>query len=166
VPGRYHRDILAQASHISVAVIGFSAFERNALLSAFRLSASREPCAYAACTDVAQAQLIVADADLAGILEDVAAAGRTADTVFVGSLPPSGARAWTMRPLDPQFVLRELDALSLRRPDEASETAGVLARAHVGPPPLTRADGVEVRGRRADDGDAFVISRPGNLGPR
>lgn len=157
---------MAHPPRISVAVIGFSAFERNALLSAFRLSASRETCAYVACTDVAQAQLIVADADHADILEDVATAGRTADTVFVGSLPPSGARAWTMRPLDPQFVLRELDALALRRPDEPGDTAGVLARAHVGPAPLTRADGVEVRGRRADDGDAFVISRPGSLGPR
>lgn len=157
---------MSQPLHLSVAVIGFSAFERNALLSAFRLSASREQCAYSAVTDVAQAKLIVADADHAGILDDIAAAGRTADTVFVGSLPPSGARAWTMRPLDPQFVLRELDALALRRRDEPGETAGVLARAHVGPAPLTRADGVEVRGRRADDGDAFVISRPGTLGPR
>lgn len=150
----------------TVSVVGFTAFERNALLSAFRLSASRESCAYRECTDVAEAQLIVADADHAGILEDVAAAGRTADTVFVGSLPPSGARAWTMRPLDPQFVLRELDALALRKAEAPKGEEAVLSRAHIGPARLSRADGVEVRGRRADDGDAFVISRPGGLGPR
>lgn len=155
------------ARTVSVSIVGFTAFERNALLSAFRLSASREACAYQECAEVAQAQLIVADADHAGILEDVAAAGRTADTVFVGSLPPSGARAWTMRPLDPQFVLRELDALALRKTEAVQgEEAAVLSRAHIGPARLSRADGVEVRGRRNDDGDAFVISRPGGLGPR
>lgn len=152
---------------LSVSIVGFTAFERNALLSAFRLSASREPCAYQECVDVAQAQLIVADADHAGIQEDVTAAGRTADTVFVGSLPPSGARAWTMRPLDPQFVLRELDALALRKTEAVQgEEAAVLSRAHIGPARPSRADGVEVKGRRTDDGDAFVISRPGGLGPR
>lgn len=151
---------------LTVSIIGFTAFERNALLSAFRLSASREPSAFEECADVAEAQLIVADADFVGVLEDVAAAGRTSDTVFVGSLPPSGARAWTMRPLDPQFVLRELDALALRKDEAARGEEGVLSRAHIGPSRLSRADGVEVRGRRADDGDAFVISRPGGLGPR
>jgi CheY-like chemotaxis protein len=38
------------------------------------------------------------------------AADRGADTVYIGSLAPEGALAWTMRPIDPLQVFRELDA--------------------------------------------------------
>jgi hypothetical protein len=152
---------------MSVSLLGFSAFECNALESAFRLSTGREPFAYEFATPHEEGRLIVADADHPGTVETVEGAGRLADTLFIGSLPPSGARAWMMRPVDAQQVMRELDTMASRRDDEANPPVPAFQRS---PAPVTarvaRAEGVEIRGRRADDGDAFVISRPGGLGPR
>ena len=161
----YHRGLMSRS--MSVSLLGFSAFERNALESAFRLSAGREPFAYELASSEGDGRLVVADADHPGTVEVVEHAGRVADTLYIGSLPPSGARAWMMRPVDVQHVMRELDTLASRREDEANPPVAAFQRS---PAPVNarvpRAEGVEIRGRRADDGDAFVISRPGGLGPR
>lgn len=153
---------------VSVSLLGFTAFERSALEAAFRMSEGRDPFGYATEASTEAGRLLIADADHPGVVETVEAAGRLADTLFIGSLPPSGARAWMMRPLDVPHVMRELDTLASRRTDENNPpvpaferpAAGALARSAL------RAEGVEIKGRRADDGDAFVISRPGSLGPR
>jgi two-component system cell cycle response regulator len=103
-----------------VLLLGFGEFERHALTSYLRLSASREP-AYQQVDALEQADFVIADADHPGAVDVVRAANRTAHTVFIGSLAPEHALAWAMRPIDPLQVFRELDAaVALRkgeRPD-------------------------------------------------
>lgn len=93
-----------------VTLQGFSSFERSALGSYFRLAANRNP-AYEQVDTAGEAHFIVVDADDAEAVRCVLAAGRAADTVFVGALAQQGASAWVMRPLDPLHVMRELDAM-------------------------------------------------------
>ena len=94
-----------------VALQGFSAFERDALKSFFRLATGRTP-AYALADSLDTAAFIVADTEHAAGIAAVHAAGRSADTVFVGAHPPDDAMARLPRPVDPLLILRELDALS------------------------------------------------------
>ena len=61
-----------------------------------------------------EADFIIADADRAAGVA-LHAAGRIADTVFVGEHAPAGAPAWLPRPIDPLALVRELDALAARR---------------------------------------------------
>ena len=58
---------------IPVALLGFSAFERNALASYFRLAARRNPT-YVHVLDVDEARFVVADADQSGVPELLQAA--------------------------------------------------------------------------------------------
>ena len=74
-----------------VTLQGFSAFERSALASYFRLAANRSP-AYEQVDTASEAHFIVVDADDADAVRGVLAGGRAADTVFVGALAPQGAR--------------------------------------------------------------------------
>jgi CheY-like chemotaxis protein len=97
-----------------VALLGFSAFERNALASYFRLAAHRVP-RYEAAQVVSEADLMVADADHTPSVELVTAIERLDDTVFVGARPPSQARACLNRPIEPATVMRELDSLLAAR---------------------------------------------------
>jgi CheY-like chemotaxis protein len=121
-----------------VALQGFSAFERNALASCFRLTLGATP-GYEAVDAMDQAEFVIADADHSGIVDAVTRAGRVGDTIFVGAAAPEGAAAWTMRPIDPLYVLRELDAMAaLRHPAPA-------------PAPSRRATPREAPGRRAAD---------------
>jgi CheY-like chemotaxis protein len=92
-----------------VLLIGFGDFERQALTSYLRFSGTRVP-AYEQVQDIASADFVIADADHPGAIDEVMAADRGADTVYIGSLAPEGALAWTMRPIDPLQVFRELDA--------------------------------------------------------
>jgi CheY-like chemotaxis protein len=92
-----------------VLLIGFGDFERQALTSYLRFSGTRVP-AYEQVDDIAAADFVIADADHPGAIDEVMAADRGADTVYIGSLAPEGALAWTMRPIDPLQVFRELDA--------------------------------------------------------
>lgn len=93
-----------------VHLLGFSDFERSALGSCFRLSATRQP-SYEQVPQAAAAQFLVVDADHADTVRDVARMGRIAEAVFIGAAVPDGATAWMMRPIDPLHVLRELDAM-------------------------------------------------------
>jgi CheY-like chemotaxis protein len=105
-----------------VALQGFSEFERSALASFFRLAAQRSP-AYAQVDALAQADFVIADADHPGVIDEVLAGGRLADTVFVGAQAPEGAPAWMLRPIDPMHVQRELDAMvALRHPQRSMPT--------------------------------------------
>jgi len=112
--------------HFSVALVGFSAFERSALGSFFRLALQRSP-AFEQVQDPDLADFLVADADRASALEAVRERGRLHDTVFVGAQAPEGSMAWLHRPIDPVHIVRELDALVERR------RSGVLLA--VPPPP-------------------------------
>lgn len=121
------------AERYSVALAGFSEFERSALASFFRLAAQRSP-AYEQVDDPAHADFLIADADLASALAAVQRAGRGADTVFVGASAPPGSMAWLSRPIDPMHIVRELDVLVSQRralpslyadPVEPADEAGV-----------------------------------------
>ena len=98
----------------AVALQGFSAFERTALTSFFRLAARRSPT-YVQVDAVDHGDFLIADADHPGALEAVQLAGRELDTVFVGATAPAGAMAWLPRPIDPMHIVRELDALVEQR---------------------------------------------------
>lgn len=97
-----------------IALLGFSAFECQALASYFRLASTREP-RYELVQLMRGADFVVADTDHAPSVELVLAVERLPETVFVGAEPPEGAVAWLPRPIDPLRVLRELDALAGRR---------------------------------------------------
>lgn len=104
----------------TVVVLGFSAFEREALASALRLTARRDP-AYHEVDSVALADFIVADADQADAVQAVIGAARAGDTVFVGSQAPPQAILGLPRPIAPPHIQRALDALAGARPALASE---------------------------------------------
>ena len=104
----------------SVALVGFSAFERSALGSFFRLALQRAP-AFEQVQEPDLADFLVADADRPRSLQVVQDGDRLRDTVFVGAQAPEGAMAWLRRPIDPVHIVRELDALVERRRPAAAE---------------------------------------------
>ena len=130
----------ASTPRVRIALQGFSAFERSALASYFRLAGDRFP-AYEQTESFDDAHFIVADADQGEAMQSVREVGRVADTVFIGAQAPEGALGWMMRPIDPLHVLRELDAAVLMR------QAGVPAHA---PKASDRQDTVAPQ-RRASD---------------
>jgi CheY-like chemotaxis protein len=113
-----------------VALQGFSAFERSALASYFRLASNRSP-SYEQVDSLADSQFVIADADHAGVVQAIVRAGRVAETVFIGARAPDNATAWMMRPIDPLHVMRELDAMvsvkAIERASAASLPPSVVA---------------------------------------
>jgi len=94
----------------SVALLGFSPFERNTLASYFRLVTHRSP-SYVLEQTLGTPDLMVADADHAPSVQLALAEDMLSRTVFIGTQPPAGATAWMHRPIDPLHVIRELDAM-------------------------------------------------------
>ena len=112
----------------TVAVDGFSAFERSTLSSFFRLAARRSP-SYVEVPEADRCDFVIADADQAAALSNAASSGRTGITVFIGKQAPEGAMAWLARPIDPMHIMRELDALVEQRhtvPGALDEPEGAL----------------------------------------
>lgn len=99
---------------LTVALLGFSDFERRALGSFFRLAAPPS-LALEQVRDPAAARVIVADADHAAGVARLRALGRLADTVFIGAQAPEGAAARLPRPIDALHVLREVQVLAARQ---------------------------------------------------
>jgi CheY-like chemotaxis protein len=114
------------AEHYTVALQGFSEFERTALASFFRLAADRTP-SYAQVDGVEHSDFVIADADHPAAVQTVLAAGRQHDTVFVGARAPLGAMAWLPRPIEPMHIVRELDAMVEQRQSRPGELAAALA---------------------------------------
>lgn len=98
----------------SVALQGFSDFERDGLHSFFRLAEQRAP-AYHRADSLADGDFVIADADHPASVSAVIAAGRLQDTVFVGAQVPPGAVACLPRPIAPTHIVRELDQLLEQR---------------------------------------------------
>ncbi|MBX3603680.1 MAG: response regulator [Piscinibacter sp.] len=110
------------ADHYSVALEGFSAFEREALASFFRLAAQRNP-AYHRVDEAGLADFLIADADHAASREAVRHGQRERDTVFIGRGVGDPSLVCLPRPLDPMRIVRALDTLLEQRlalPPEAS----------------------------------------------
>ena len=101
----------APTSPYQVALEGFSAFERAAMASFFRL-ADQRLTAYVPAASLATCDLVVADTELPEVLAAVLEAGCADVTVFVGTQPPADARVCLPRPIDPVDVVRALDALA------------------------------------------------------
>ena len=107
---------------IPVAIQSFSAFERTALASFFRLAEQRAPTGatarppfYVLVDDAARAALLIVDADDDAAIAAARRAGRLRDAVFIGAQAPAGALAWLPRPIAPLHIVRALDALAQRR---------------------------------------------------
>lgn len=94
----------------SVAVEGFSDFERSTLSSFFRLAARRSP-SYVEVAPAAQPDFVIADADHPPAHRDALSAGRAHVTVFIGKQAPPGAINWLPRPIHPMHIMRKLDSL-------------------------------------------------------
>ena len=110
----------------TVAVDGFSEFERTTLSSFFRLAARRSP-SYVEVREADRCDFVIADADRAAVLRTASVSGRAGITVFIGKLAPEGAMAWLPRPIDPMHIMRELDSMvELRHavPGALDEPAG------------------------------------------
>ncbi len=114
------------AEHYTVALQGFSDFERGALASFFRLAMERTP-SYEQVDNVARSDFVIADADHDASLQTVLDAGRQHDTVFVGARAPQGAMAWLPRPIDPVHIVRELDSMVEQRQSGPGALAAALA---------------------------------------
>jgi two-component system, cell cycle response regulator len=123
----------------TVAIEGFSAVEREALASVFRLAAQRSPT-FVQGEEVGVSDFLIADADSAAAVAAVKRGQRLGDTVFIGAKSPSGANAWLPRPIDPAHVLRELEVLvelrlSLPDPPSAMMPLGPAETAEPQPAP-------------------------------
>lgn len=118
-----------------VHLLGFSEFERTALGSYFRLASNRVPC-FQQVANAADAHFLVVDADQTAAVRSAQAAGRLAQSVFIGVQAPEGAAAWMARPIDPLHVLRELDALAavLMPPPRPAATGSGAVRTVIQPP--------------------------------
>jgi CheY-like chemotaxis protein len=160
---------------IPVALLGFSSFERSAMLARFQRPARGADSAslgFEWVLGVDEARFVVADGDQPGALALLEQLGRVDDAVFVGSYAPRRAAAWLMRPLAPDAVLRELAELQRQRalPDSAplplpmpwllGNDFGRLDRRSA--PSASRSG--RLAGWRADDGRA-VLPVPGHLPP-
>ena len=151
------------APALRVALLGFGAFERSALMSYLRLSGTRVP-AYQQTESLVDADFLIVDADHIGTLDAVLGADRVADTVCVGALAPEGALAWMMRPIDPTQVFREIDAAVSLRKSRAPAAPEVVTLSAAPIPPVAEAAPVEKpalieRGtRRAGDVSAPIAA--------
>lgn len=94
----------------TVAIEGFSAFERQSLASFFRLAAQRSP-AFRQVEEPGMADFLIADADHPASVAAVRRGQRVEDAVFIGARAPDGAAAWLPRPIEPVHVMRALDEL-------------------------------------------------------
>lgn len=129
-----------------VALVGFSAFERNVLGAALRLSDRRHPT-YTIVEQPSEARFIVADTDSAGSLEVLQQVGRVADTVFIGAQAPENAPAWMMRPIDATKVLMELDVMAA----QDAVPGLTAARSHIESSASRRSPSSAGPSRRASD---------------
>ncbi|HRP27279.1 MAG TPA: hypothetical protein PLG77_02465 [Burkholderiaceae bacterium] len=115
------------AGSYRVALHGFSDFERNALSFCLKHAAAREP-AYLQVERAAEADFIVADASHELLATSVTRGARMSDTLFVGEHAPPGARSHVERPIDPEEILRALDAMAAAReaPPKVAERPDIV----------------------------------------
>lgn len=96
---------------VQVAIVGFGEFERDALSFCIR-NALASDVDYSLCESIVDADLIVADADAPGVIDQIVHAARTPHVVFVGKTEVPGAVSRVPRPIDPARVLRSLDEMA------------------------------------------------------
>lgn len=106
-----------------VALVGFSAFERETLEACFRLAGSRVPT-YAVAQSIHLCDLIIADADLPSAVTLIGTFGRVHDTLFIGAKQVTGKPAGQLpRPIDALRVQRALDTVVRLRAEQADDAS-------------------------------------------
>lgn len=115
----------AMTSSYRICLIGFSAFEHDALTSALKAQGQRQPVAYVPVKSTADCDFVVADADHAESLAEVVRMGLTDRAVYIGSGVPEDAPGWLTRAADTRTLLRELDRLAEQHGGEAIATQSV-----------------------------------------
>ena len=152
-----------------IAIVGFSAFERQTLESYFRL-VDAVPV-YTVGESVTECDWLVADADQQEAILTVGRAGRVRDTVFIGGRKaPSTAGAHLSRPIDALQLRRALDDLKSRRAARVLRESGLslmprLRLAATGPSGLTRQQALndhEVQDFRASSGYSNAVLADGD----
>jgi CheY-like chemotaxis protein len=131
---------MADSEIYSVAFIGFSAFELDALGSTLRLATLRAQ-RYRQLNSPDAADLIVADAGQPDCAARLVEAGKADRCLLIGGRRPDAAAPWLPRPIDPLQVLRELDRLA-------------AAVGHCAPPPAPR---LLARALLVDDSDIALV---------
>lgn len=97
----------------SVALHGFTRFERETFESFFRLARKREP-AYALETSLSRADFIIADADDAAACATLERRRLLGHTVLLGAIDRPGSLLHLPRPINLVRVMRALDAVPRR----------------------------------------------------
>jgi len=124
--------------YLRVVLCGFSDYEQRTLGSVLRLGGSRAGH-FVQVAEIADADLIVANADVPIVVVAIAIAGREADTVFIGTKPPDRSLTCLRRPIDTTQVLNELDGLReqhlARRAPATPESHAPLDAAQPAPEP-------------------------------
>ena len=120
---------------IPVALLGFGPAERLALAAALRQTARREP-AYRLVLGLDDARFVVVDAAQPEALGLLRTLGRGPDAVLVGSALPAHAAAGGRPAPDPDWVLRQLDALLAMQGHSAPTAPAAVSPGHAQPDPL------------------------------
>lgn len=150
-------------SPVRIALLGFSEFERSALVSYFQLTAQRSP-SYSHVLAIDDADLVVVDAEQPGTLALLQELDRAADAVFVGAHGPGDAAGCMMRPINPAHVLRELDALLVRRHGHDDQPSSGFATTVRSEFPGTLPGLLDPAVPVAPGGPSLRNTRPGALG--
>ena len=100
-------------NRLPVAILGFGAFERQALLSALRTS-SVHAATYRVVDASDEARLVIVDTDDVTALQRLRQQGQLPQTVCIGASAPDAAGAWMMRPVDAAKALKLLDVVASR----------------------------------------------------
>jgi len=107
--------------HTRVALLGFGRIEQSAFEAFFRVAGRRCP-GYAQEADYKVADFVIVDAADAAACAAVRAAGRLARAVALGEPALEGAMLQLARPLNLMQVVRALDEVAARVPEEIEDT--------------------------------------------
>lgn len=143
----------------SVCIQGFSSFESATFEAFFRLAARRAP-SYRCVADVAQADIVIADAGQTSVLEAIGRAGKLRRTFTVGNVQVPGSAAGIVRPINMMALLRMLDELasSMSAPDPAQPPAGVQRQGITSPMALATPPARDIaKAPAANDRDAGAL---------
>jgi two-component system, cell cycle response regulator len=97
---------------LGVTIQGFSSFERATFDSFFRLSMRRTP-AYRMSLTLKDCRFVIADADNPSAMAAVAAAGKLAVALTVGTTPHEGAAVRLPRPINLMSIVKILDQMAM-----------------------------------------------------
>jgi hypothetical protein len=131
-PDLRRHDRLAMSQPLRLALLGFSRTERAAFEAFFRLAHKRKP-AYERVRDVAQAQLVLLDADDETQFARATELGLAERCVVVGSRALPGAALQMRRPLNVLRLISRIDRLFEPAPVAAAPSAPAASAVQAAP---------------------------------